>query len=220
MMQMSEAAKTALLNAGTNRQGAKVIGGTAAVQELVNAGLIGEGRGLTRKGTIARQRVQDAAMDAIDGALSVRVNATPGPKGSVAAFCTRCAARRLSQRVVVKEESDAGVAFRKQIARQVRSAGKPFTGPIETRLTFYIPRQHQVKGGVVLDAYVPTSQAPVPVHRNSGDVEKLVRVVHDALQDALLLADDCLVWRTVSQKLWADADHPPGVEIEILPWQG
>lgn len=60
-MTMSEAATTALINAGTNRQGAKVQGAPEALAELTASGLIGPERGLTRKGTIARERAENAA---------------------------------------------------------------------------------------------------------------------------------------------------------------
>lgn len=61
MTQISQAAKDALINAGTNRQGAKVQGSAEALAELAVAGLIGPEHGLTRKGTIARERAEDEA---------------------------------------------------------------------------------------------------------------------------------------------------------------
>lgn len=59
MTQISEAAKSALLSTGTNRQGAKPTHPmTADVKaELVTEGLIGTGGGLTRRGTIAREKL-------------------------------------------------------------------------------------------------------------------------------------------------------------------
>ena len=66
-MRTSPEATAALINAGTNRQGAKVRGTEAALIELRMMSLIGEGDGLTRFGTIARQRAVDAAMDSVFG---------------------------------------------------------------------------------------------------------------------------------------------------------
>lgn len=66
-MMSAEATKT-LIDAGTNRQGAVVVStATPAVvtAELIRAGLIGEGNGLTRRGTIVRQRALDAALNAL-----------------------------------------------------------------------------------------------------------------------------------------------------------
>lgn len=63
---LSKSAETALVNVGTLRQGATVntITTTEVVAELQTAGLIGPGYGLTRRGTIARQRLVYAALDA------------------------------------------------------------------------------------------------------------------------------------------------------------
>lgn len=63
---LSPAAKSALINVGTSRQGA-LIGGTvklSVIQELVNAGMIGPQRGLTRAGSIARDRAVNEALNA------------------------------------------------------------------------------------------------------------------------------------------------------------
>jgi hypothetical protein len=64
-MQISQEAKDALINAGTNRQAARVIAGSVAVfHELVDAGLITERTSsLTSKGTIARERAVTEALD-------------------------------------------------------------------------------------------------------------------------------------------------------------
>lgn len=60
---MSEAATEALINAGTNRQGALVRCDAATQWELQDAGLIGPEYGLTRKGSIARERAVNEALD-------------------------------------------------------------------------------------------------------------------------------------------------------------
>lgn len=59
-------ALTALANVGTNRQGAEIHPYTATEvrRELQVAGLIGPFGGLTRKGSIVRQRHMDALLDA------------------------------------------------------------------------------------------------------------------------------------------------------------
>lgn len=154
--------------------------------------------------------------------LAARVSGIPGPKGSVNAFCVRCASKHLKPAVVVKEQSEGGVAFRKLVARELKTAigargPEVFTGPVETRLTFYIERRRVVKAGVAQDAWIPSHQSPVPAHRNSGDVEKHVRTVHDALMDAGVLADDSQVWKTTAAKRWATDENPPGVVIEVQP---
>ena len=59
---LSQDAKDALISIGTNRQGAKLTPRwhkPEVVQELVDAGLVGPGFGLTRPGTIARERAEN-----------------------------------------------------------------------------------------------------------------------------------------------------------------
>lgn len=58
-MALSKAAEKALVDVGTNRQGARVDSRVpdAVLQELVNAGLIGSGYGLTRTGSVVRERL-------------------------------------------------------------------------------------------------------------------------------------------------------------------
>lgn len=142
----------------------------------------------------------------------------PGPKGSVTPFCTRCSQKRLPQRIAVKEQSQVGEAFRKVIVKALRrpkGEAKPRATETRTTAMIYIDRRRQVRGGVELDTYVPSSMTPAPIHQGSGDIEKHIRTLHDALVDALVLADDSIVTTLVVGKRWADAGHPAGIEIVI-----
>lgn len=69
--ELSPEAKTALINAGSSRMGARVLQPStctpAAFVELHEAGLIGANDGLTRKGSITRERLVRAALDAAFG---------------------------------------------------------------------------------------------------------------------------------------------------------
>lgn len=71
-MELTQQAQTALINVGTNRQGATIPTTTPieAQGELWVAGLIGRGNpgGLTRKGTIVRQRLVDTRLEEAFGA--------------------------------------------------------------------------------------------------------------------------------------------------------
>lgn len=64
-MNLTTDARDALINAASGRQGAKVPGSSPvdAVQELTCAGLIGVNHGLTRKGTVIRQRILNSLLD-------------------------------------------------------------------------------------------------------------------------------------------------------------
>lgn len=67
---MSPAARAALINVGTNRQGATIPMDTTpfeAANELRIMGLIGPGGGLTRKGSGKRQLVMDDVMNEMFG---------------------------------------------------------------------------------------------------------------------------------------------------------
>jgi hypothetical protein len=59
-MDLSEAAKTALIDAGTNRVGAKVPDVSMGTWvELKASGVIGVSGGLTNKGSVVRERLMD-----------------------------------------------------------------------------------------------------------------------------------------------------------------
>jgi Holliday junction resolvase RusA-like endonuclease len=89
------------------------------------------------------------------------------------------------------------------------------TMPVKTRATFFIHRQRMVRAGVTSSQWVPSHRTIVPIHHGSGDVEKHTRTLHDALQDAGVLADDCIVSDIDHRKRWADDANPPGVVFEI-----
>jgi hypothetical protein len=65
--QLSMTARTVLLSAGTSRQGARTYPreNESARQELLSAGLIGDKDGLTRAGTIVRERLVDRLMESL-----------------------------------------------------------------------------------------------------------------------------------------------------------
>lgn len=66
---MSEQAKSALINHITARQGSTVVGIDLQTEdELKDLGLVGPGAGLTRKGSIQREKLMRAAEDAAFGA--------------------------------------------------------------------------------------------------------------------------------------------------------
>ncbi len=65
---LSKEAQAVLISAGTNRQGAKIfVAGVpmSALCELRDAGLIGKDSGLTRKGSIVRERLVSATLDGL-----------------------------------------------------------------------------------------------------------------------------------------------------------
>lgn len=70
MAELSTEARSALIGAGSNKVGAKVLGTgllPATFVELVEWGLIGPNDGLTVQGSIVRAKIMDAALDAAFG---------------------------------------------------------------------------------------------------------------------------------------------------------
>lgn len=62
---MSEEAKQALIDAPSSRQGTKILGlDHVVIAELLNAGVLGAGWGLTARGGIERDRLVTEALDA------------------------------------------------------------------------------------------------------------------------------------------------------------
>lgn len=49
----------------------------------------------------------------------------------------------------------------------------------------------------------------------SGDLDKLLRNLLDAMQDSGLIADDCLVVQVLTSKQWAHADDVPGIDVVV-----
>lgn len=61
---LTPAARSALIAAESRRQGAKVTADAVVVTELFDLGLVAKGDGLTRKGTIAREKLIREAEEA------------------------------------------------------------------------------------------------------------------------------------------------------------
>lgn len=81
----------------------------------------------------------------------------------------------------------------------------PFTGPVELRVTFFLPRPPSVKRTGKNAREYPI----VP-----PDLDKLVRGVGDALTYGEVWGDDSQVVSMVCHKRYAD-EREPGAEIEI-----
>lgn len=112
------------------------------------------------------------------------------------------------------DQADARLKeWRATICTAVKNALRnrlPFAGPLQTTLTFVYarPKSHT------------RAQVAVPWcwNHDGGDIEKLVRAVHDAITDSAGWADDCQVARVIAEKRYADGLERPGVygQVEVL----
>lgn len=84
-----------------------------------------------------------------------------------------------------------------------------FVGPISVQADFAFA---QVGPSSALLSW-PTLNAGVNAH---GDLDKLARNLLDAMQDAKLITDDCMVVSLNVNKRWAFAGEAPGIYVEVM----
>lgn len=96
--------------------------------------------------------------------------------------------------------------------------------PVGVELTFTMPRLESHFGtgrnkGIVKQSFVDAR----PTTRSSGDVDKLIRLVLDAMQDAGRIVDDAQVLEVTARKAYVQPRHVddvlpyPGVVIRLYP---
>ncbi len=139
---------------------------------------------------------------------NLTVNGRARTKGSLDMW------RNPSGRVSVKENNPESKPWRAKVARACREyqlaefgALRKFEGAAEVRCVFFLPRQESANGGLV-----PTSDTEWPVSIVTGDTDKLLRNVGDALltpsrkadipYTSALLADDSQIVSWFGLKVW------------------
>lgn len=148
--------------------------------------------------------------------IIVRLAGTPRTKGSM-----KCVGRRGKVAHVLVEDNKASQPYREKLAwaaKQAVQRGEKGQ-PIAVEVTSTIPRP-AAHYGTGRNAQTLRADAPAyPVGHNTGDVDKLARLVLDALQDAKLLPDDCQVVELVSRKGYPQPDLIGRVP-DALPYPG
>jgi Holliday junction resolvase RusA-like endonuclease len=160
--------------------------------------------------------------------LEFVVSERPRPKGSLTVV----------SKTYVKESIDPEGVFRTAVARAawsaatgripsgvksyrdlhapgLRSALRPFEGPIETRMLFRFARKRGHKLWAPADPLDESNR-----HLGVGDIEKLVRNVHDALTDSGVIADDHQISALGRvEKRFCDEDlfQTPGCYVSLWP---
>jgi len=137
------------------------------------------------------------------------VHGIPRPKGSMFAFVPKWKSRP----IMIPDKGSKEPAWRKDVAKLARAAMgplDPFVGPIEMRITYYIPKP-----------------AKVPADRDGWpcvfpDIDKMERSILDACTLARVWHDDGQVVHVDHRKVYAGGKHDipegtPRVEVVIHP---
>jgi Holliday junction resolvase RusA-like endonuclease len=131
-----------------------------------------------------------------------RVTFVPGharPKGSLRPQQVKDGAGELTGRVRLVDTPHS-TRWRRTVSKHVAALGWPSIdeAPCEVNMTFWFDPAAVGASRAYVDAHSH------PVHPHIGDLDKLVRNVLDALQDAGVYANDRQVVRVVADKVWAE----------------
>lgn len=133
------------------------------------------------------------------------VGGKPRPKGSMK--CNRDRNHTLREQVDNK-------AWRRAVVKAARAqlppGWVPYAGPMIVTISAFFERERGVGGQVM-----PSHGTVCPVASQFGDVDKLSRLVNDALQDAGLIDNDRFVVRCLVNKEFAGDGAPPGAQISV-----
>jgi Holliday junction resolvase RusA-like endonuclease len=140
--------------------------------------------------------------------LEVTVPGAPVPQGSVHPFVT-AAGPRARHDPRVRE-------YRLRVAQAVRESrgSPPHLGPVEVLVVAWLPRPASHYGTGRNTGRLRPSAPALPTTK--PDVDKLARVVLDALTDGGLWRDDAQVTGVRAVKRYADDEHPVGVLVRVL----
>lgn len=155
----------------------------------------------------------------IDREIRLTIAGHPKPKGSL-----KCIGARGRRGHVLIEDNKGTKPWRTEITRLARQATQSadVRQPIGVEMTATLarPKSHY---GTGRNATTLKDNAPEhPVGHNTGDTDKLVRLFLDALQDAKVLPDDCIVVELTARKAYAGTAVPmaleyPGIRARIYP---
>jgi Holliday junction resolvase RusA-like endonuclease len=157
----------------------------------------------------------------LDLELRFTVNGDPVPKGSL-----KCVARHVGGAPRLVEDNPRTRAWRKAVADTVAGvAHAEAHEPVGVEITATLPRPAHHYGATGI-----RSNAPIyPTNARTGDVDKLARLVLDALVDAGLLLDDTQVVEVVCRKsvpqpesapYMPDVLDDPGILVRVYPMVG
>lgn len=136
---------------------------------------------------------------ALPASLGFLVTGVPKPKGSL----RHVGHGRMVEQIDNRPWRDA-VTW--HAANMLRRLGQDtFTGPVEVTVNLAIPKPKSA----------PKTRRTWPITRSSGDVDKHLRLILDALVDAAVLHDDSQVVHATVSKAYADPLTGPGAWIQV-----
>lgn len=162
----------------------------------------------------------------LDREIYISIPGHPAPKGSM-----KCIGGRGGKGHVLIEDNARTKDWRAVVAvwcrkKWPRDAYAAPGQPVGVEVTFTLPRPAGHYGTGRNAALVKGSAPTHPVGHNTGDLDKLTRLICDALQDAAVIPDDAAVIELVARKSYVDGDPHvpdrlgyPGVVIRVYPWE-
>lgn len=136
--------------------------------------------------------------NAMAGVVAFFAPGVPQPQGSHRAFVVK-------GRAIITDANAKGRPWRDTVAlaaREARGGQEPFTDAVRVEATFRMPRPKSVK------RYWPTVRP---------DLDKLTRLLLDALTIAGVVGDDAQVTTLSVGKRYADEPGGSGVDVTVSP---
>ena len=151
----------------------------------------------------------------------VTIPGRPATKGSL-----KCVGRRGKRAHVLVEDHATSDPWRRTVVGWLTRKG-PSTPArpgqplgVEVTLTLPRPQAHfRTKGGKPSGELKPQHVDAYPVGHNTGDVDKLARLILDAMQDADLMPDDAAVCELTTRKAYTQPIDAPDA-LDRLPYPG
>lgn len=160
----------------------------------------------------------------LDREITIAIPGHAAPKGSM-----KCVGGRGKVKHQLVEDNARSQPWRDLVAQAIRRHWPPDAyaerhQPVGAEVTVTLPRPAGHYGtGRNAGTLRPGIRGVYPVTRSAGDVDKLLRLILDAVQDTDVLPDDAAVCEATARKAYVAPDGPddvlgyPGVVIRLWP---
>lgn len=151
-------------------------------------------------------------------ALTFTVLGRPAPQGSKRAIPVNGGVRLLESSKRLKPYRDSVAGAAREALDEHADPAAFYEAPVRLSVTFLFARPKSHLRTAAAYAGQPVPRAPArPVSRQTGDVEKLVRAVNDALVAGGAIRDDSQVVQLIACKRYAAPGAPEQTLIELVP---